>query len=85
MQDWEELMLNMTSQSEAACQWLVTFLEADQYKYLKPYLLEASCRDIRSQMSSLLEKLFISCYEKVIFGLLLTSWMFIWPVKSWKL
>jgi len=64
MQDWEELMLNMTSQSEAACQWLVTFLEADQYKYLKPYLLEASCRDIRSQMSSLLEKLFISCYEK---------------------
>ena len=76
-------MLNMTSQSEAACQWLVTFLEADQYKYLKPYLLEASCRDIRSQMSSLLEKLFISCYEKVIFYA--SSWMFVCPVKSHKL
>jgi len=43
MSDWEDTIINIINQSQQACDWLVTLLSADSYKYLKPYLL-ARCR-----------------------------------------
>ena len=58
MADWVDAIENIISVSPPTCSWLVQLLSTDGLKYLKPYLLEATARDVRSNFSALLERAF---------------------------
>ena len=57
MIDWIDAIHNIITLSPPASQWLVDFLSSEEgLKYIKPYLVEATARDVRINFSHLLEK-----------------------------
>eukprot|EP00090_Calanus_glacialis_P047045 TRINITY_DN9530_c0_g1_i3.p1 TRINITY_DN9530_c0_g1~~TRINITY_DN9530_c0_g1_i3.p1 ORF type:complete len:2633 (-),score=502.34 TRINITY_DN9530_c0_g1_i3:271-7929(-) len=56
MADWVDAIEAVITVCPTASEWLVNYLSSDGLRYLKPYLLESSSRDVRQNFSQLLEK-----------------------------
>ena len=55
--DWIEAIHSIISLSTSASAWLLEFLASEEgLKYIKPFLVESSARDVRTNFSGLLEK-----------------------------
>ena len=55
--DWIEAIHSIISLSSSASAWLLEFLASEEgLKYIKPFLVESSARDVRINFSGLLEK-----------------------------
>jgi len=63
MNDWIDVVDHIISTDKGACDWLLNLLAADDFKYLKPYLLECPARDVRTHFSNLLEKTFSASFR----------------------
>ena len=57
MNEWLDAVQCITNKSAAASQWLVSYMSSDQgLKYIKPFLIECSARDVRTSFSQLVER-----------------------------
>ena len=55
--DWIEAIHSIITHSAPASAWLLEFLASeDGLKYIRPFLVESSARDVRTNFSGLLEK-----------------------------
>ena len=55
--DWIEAIHSIITLSASASAWLLDFLASEEgLKYIKPYLVESTARDVRINFSGLLEK-----------------------------
>ena len=61
LSEWLDGLHSLITLNMAACDWLVDFLASDQgIRYIKPYLVESSARDVRHNFSQLVEKIISS-------------------------
>nr|XP_022314147.1 ubiquitin carboxyl-terminal hydrolase 24-like [Crassostrea virginica] len=64
LDEWVELIDEILDKSKEACNWLVEYLSSSEgSSYIKPFLLECPCRDVRYTMARLLERLISSHFR----------------------
>jgi len=56
MADWVDAIEAVITVCPTTSDWLINYLSSDGLRYMKPYLLESSSRDVRQNFSQLLEK-----------------------------
>nr|XP_022314146.1 ubiquitin carboxyl-terminal hydrolase 24-like [Crassostrea virginica] len=64
LDEWVELIGEILDKSKEACNWLVEYLSSSEgSSYIKPFLLECPCRDVRYTMARVLERLMSSHFR----------------------
>eukprot|EP00105_Crassostrea_gigas_P001822 XP_011414140.1 PREDICTED: ubiquitin carboxyl-terminal hydrolase 24 [Crassostrea gigas] len=64
LDEWVDLIDEILEKSKEACDWLVEYLSGSEgSSYIKPFLLECPCRDVRYTMARLLERIMSSHFR----------------------
>lgn len=64
LDEWVDLIDEILDKSKEACDWLVEYLSGSEgSSYIKPFLLECPCRDVRYTMARLLERIMSSHFR----------------------
>ncbi|XP_062568779.1 ubiquitin carboxyl-terminal hydrolase 24-like [Saccostrea cucullata] len=64
LDEWVDAIDDILDKSKEACRWLVEYLSsAEGSSYIKPFLLECPCRDVRFTMARILERVMSSHFK----------------------